>query len=86
MRVLRSCVDWFHQDDAKLLMSLYCMKNTEQRLTSSQFMRVHYSYMVNLKKVNRIECNRIIFNKGSIPIIDQYKDGFQKYTDDNCLI
>lgn len=76
----------FHLENAKPVMSLLSMKSIEQRLPSSQFMRVHRSYIVNLKKLNTIERNRIILNNEYIPISDQYKDSFQKYVDDNFLI
>ncbi|MEI7491628.1 MAG: LytTR family DNA-binding domain-containing protein [Bacteroidota bacterium] len=58
------------------------MKSIEEQLPSDQFMRVHRSFIVNLKKISVIERNRIVFDdKVFIPISDQYKEKFQEYID-----
>lgn len=62
------------------------IKSVEELLPSDRFMRVHRSFIVNLKKVSVIERNRIVFDgKIFIPISDQYKDTFQKYIDGNFI-
>ncbi|PKQ62302.1 DNA-binding response regulator [Labilibaculum filiforme] len=75
-----------HLENAKPLMTLISMKKIEEKLPSSSFMRVHRSYIVNLKKIATIERNRIIFNDVYIPVSDQYKEKFQKFIDENFLI
>lgn len=75
-----------HLDNAKPVMSLLSMKKVEQKLSDSSFMRVHRSYIVNLKKLRTIERNRIIFDDVYIPVSEQYKEKFQNYIDNNFLI
>ncbi|MCX6250092.1 MAG: LytTR family DNA-binding domain-containing protein [Bacteroidetes bacterium] len=62
------------------------MKAIEEQLPSDRFMRVHRSYIVNLKKISVIERNRIVFDgKVYIPVSDQYKEKFQEYIDGNFV-
>jgi len=76
-----------HCESQKPLMALMSMKKMESFLPENNFMRVHRSYIVNLKKINVIERNRIVFSeKERIPVSDQYKDQFQKYLDTNFLL
>ena len=44
------------------------------------FMRVHRSYIVNLRKITEISRLRILFNKNtSIPVGDRYKERFTEH-------
>ena len=62
------------------------MKAIEEQLPSDRFMRVHRSFIVNLKKISVIERNRIVFDgKVYIPVSDQYKEKFQEYIDGNFV-
>lgn len=74
-----------HLENAKPVMTLMSMKNIEQKLPASRFMRIHRSYIVNLEKITTIERNRIVFNKEYIPVGDQYKVVFQRFIDKNFL-
>ncbi len=74
-----------HLENTKPVMTLLSMKNIEQKLPSSRFMRVHRSFIVNLGKVTTIERNRIVFDKEYIPVGDQYKEAFQKFINGNFL-
>jgi len=75
-----------HLLHSKPVMSLLSMKSIEQQLPEDRFMRVHRSFIVNLKQVNMIERNRIIFdNEVYIPISEQYKEKFQAFLDKNFL-
>ena len=71
--------------DQKAVMALMSMKKMEEHLPSSNFMRVHRSYIVNLNMVSTIERMRIVFGKVYIPISEQYKEVFQKFIDTNFL-
>ncbi|MBN1250724.1 MAG: response regulator transcription factor [Bacteroidales bacterium] len=72
--------------NSKPLMPLLSMKMLENKLPKKQFMRVHRSYIVNLKHINIVERNRIIFdNDVYIPISEQYKVQFQNYIDKHFL-
>ena len=67
----------------KPVMTMVSMKAIEDQLPADRFMRVHRSFIVNLKKITTIERNRILFDdKVLIPVSDQYKDKFQKYIDE----
>lgn len=52
------------------------LKELEQRLPSSQFMRVHKSYIVALRKISQMENNELVLKKLSkrIPIGANYKE------------
>ncbi len=75
-----------HLDNEKPIMALLGMKKVMEHLPGKDFMRVHRSYIIHLKKITTIERNRILFDKDVyIPVSDQYKDEFQKFLDDNFL-
>jgi len=75
-----------HLLNAKPVMSLLSMKSIEQKLPQTRFMRVHRSYIVNLKQVSIVERNRIVFDQDVyIPVSEQYKERFQAYLDKNFL-
>jgi two-component system LytT family response regulator len=67
------------ENEEKALMPLLSMKRLEDSLPPSQFMRVHRSYIVNLKKITEISRLRIIFGDTYIPIGENYKDKFMEY-------
>ncbi len=75
-----------HLLNAKPVMSLLSMKSIEQKLPQNRFMRVHRSYIVNLKQVSIVERNRIVFDGDVyIPVSEQYKEKFQEYLDKHFL-
>ena len=75
-----------HLINSKPVMTQLSMKTIEEQLLSDRFMRVHRSYIVNLKKISVIERNRIVFDgKVYIPVSEQYKAKFQEYIDRNFV-
>ncbi len=75
-----------HTTTDKPVMSLMSMKSLEEKLPAESFMRVHRSFIVNLKQITTIERSRIIFDKEVyIPVGDQYKEKFQEYIDRHFL-
>ena len=75
-----------HLINSKPVMTQLSLKSIEEQLPSDRFMRIHRSYIVNLKKVSVIERNRIVFDgKVYIPISEQYKEKFQQYIDGNFV-
>ncbi|MDA3952006.1 MAG: LytTR family DNA-binding domain-containing protein [Bacteroidales bacterium] len=60
----------------------FTMKSIESQLPVNQFKRVHRSYIVNVKKINRIEDNSVFIKSDdgikSIPIGKAYKERFMK--------
>lgn len=75
-----------HLSDQKPIITLLSFKKLMEKLSPDIFMRVHRSYIINLKKITTIERMRIIFDDDiRIPVSDQYKDVFQKYIDEHFL-
>jgi two-component system, LytTR family, response regulator LytT len=75
-----------HLINSAPVMTQLSMKTIEEQLPSDRFMRVHRSFIVNLKKISVIERNRIVFDgKVYIPVSDQYKEKFQEYIDGNFV-
>jgi two-component system LytT family response regulator len=50
------------------------MKAVEEKLRGKTFMRVHRSYIVNLRKIQYIEGNTLIINGKHVPISKTYQD------------
>ena len=65
---------------------LLSMKKMEERLPSSSFMRVHRSYIINLKRIREVSKNRIILASDvEVPIGDSYRDQFNAYINSKFL-
>lgn len=64
-----------HTSNRKI-MTLQTFKNLLEILPSSDFQRVHNSYIVAIAKIENIERNRIQIGKEIIPISDSYKEKF----------
>lgn len=76
-----------HREHAKSIMSLLSLKSLEEQLPEDQFMRVHKSYIVNLKKITEIESNIIVCGDGiTIPVSKLYRDKFQDYINKYFMI
>jgi two-component system, LytTR family, response regulator LytT len=75
-----------HLTNSKPVMTQLSMKAIEEQLPSDQFMRVHRSFIVNLKKITVVERSRIVFDgKAYIPVSEQFKEKFQEYIDGNFV-
>ena len=73
------------ESDKKPIITLLSMKKMEERLPD-YFMRIHRSYIVNLKMIQEVNKNRIIMDADTyLPIGDMYKDTFQAYIDTKFL-
>jgi len=55
------------------IMSLMTMKSMEEKLPTSQFLRIHKSYLVNINKVESIEGNCLNVKSKQLPISRQNK-------------
>jgi two-component system LytT family response regulator len=66
-----------HTTDAKV-MSLQTLKGIEEQLPETDFVRVHRSYIVNLRHITSIERSRIFIGDTVIGIGDKYRDEFYK--------
>lgn len=67
------------------VITLQNMKKMEETLPSSQFIRVHKSYIIALDKIESIERSRISICSKVIPIGDTYRDEFFKRIDSNNI-
>ena len=73
------------EGDSRPIITLLSMKKMEERLPD-YFMRIHRSYIVNLKMIQEVNKNRIIMDKETyLPIGDMYKEAFQQYLDTKFL-
>ena len=69
----------------KPIITLLSMKKMEERLPD-YFMRIHRSYIINLKQIQEVNKNRVIMDSDTyLPIGDMYKDAFQQYLDTKFL-
>lgn len=50
----------------------------EEQLPSSQFARIHKSYMVSLSKIESIEKHRVKIGKELLPVSESYRQGFYR--------
>ena len=69
-----------HLVDGTKLVTLFRLKNMESELQSSQFMRVHRSYIINLNHISGYTKGRVFLsNDDYVPIGDNYKEQFVNY-------
>ncbi|SFB76427.1 DNA-binding response regulator, LytR/AlgR family [Flexibacter flexilis DSM 6793] len=55
------------------------LKAVSDRLPSSSFMRIHRSYIVNLKKIRAVEDNSVLIENKLIPISKSYQTEFYNH-------
>lgn len=70
----------------KPLITLLSMKKMEERLQGHAFMRVHKSYIINLRHISEINKSRVILDTGaSISIGDSYRERLTEYVNKKFL-
>jgi len=67
------------------VITLQNMKKMEETLPSTQFIRVHKSYIISLDKIESIERSRISICSKVIPIGDTYREEFFKRIDNKNI-
>ena len=73
-----------HLIDGSAITTLFRLKNMEAALPSELFMRVHRSYIVNLRMIKAYVKGRIFLSDTEyVPIGENYKEAFQGYIDKN---
>ena len=73
-----------HLADGSTITTLFRLKNMETTLPAEQFMRVHRSYIVNLRCIKSYVRGRIFLSDTEyVPIGKMYKEAFQRYIDTN---
>ena len=71
-----------HLADGSSITTLFRLKNMEAALPSEHFMRVHRSYIVNLKYTRAYVKGRVYLSDTEyVPIGENYKEAFQAYID-----
>ena len=58
------------------LLILHNLKYFEDLLDKKQFIRIHRSYMVSLRKINTVSRKSVTINNNSLPVSDNYRDSF----------
>ena len=73
------------ESQPKPVVTLLSMKKMEEFLPS-HFMRIHRSYIINLKMIQEVNKNRVIMDADTyLPIGDNYKDAFNDYLNKKFL-
>ena len=69
----------------KPVITLLSMKKMEEYLPP-HFMRIHRSYIINLKKIQEVNKNRVILDADTyLPIGDNYREAFNNYLNTKFL-
>ena len=83
----------FYLDSQKPIMSLLSMKKLEEQLPDG-FMRIHRSYIINLRKINEVNKNRVVIappksdpneEAAYLPIGELYRETLNNYISRNFL-
>ena len=73
-----------HLDDGTTITTLFRLKNMEAALPSDMFMRVHRSYIVNLRCIKGYVRGRVFLSDTEyVPIGENYNESFQHYIESN---
>ena len=73
------------ESQPKPIITLLSMKKMEERLPD-YFMRIHRSYIINLKQIQEVNKNRVIMDADTyLPIGDNYRDAFNDYLNKKFL-
>ena len=76
-----------HLADGTTITTLFRLKNMEAALPSDMFMRVHRSYIVNLRCIKGYVRGRVFLSDTEyVPIGENYKESFQHYIESNSRI
>ncbi len=77
---MKDYVMFYLEGERRPLITHLTMKSVEEMLPSSQFMRVHRSFIVALGKIRSVDRNDCIYIGGEvIRVTDAYREPFQQY-------
>lgn len=82
---LKDYVKIYLTDGRDPVMSLMNMKKIEESLPKQEFMRIHRSYIVHMRKIEGIDRFRVVIGNAILPISDSYKMTIQDYLDGHTL-
>lgn len=73
-----------HIEGSSTITTLFRLKNMETTLPQDTFLRVHRSYIVNLKRISSYTKGRIFLDNGEyIPLGENYKESFFEHFNHN---
>lgn len=73
-----------HIEGSSTITTLFRLKNMETTLPQDTFLRVHRSYIVNLKRISSYTKGRIFLDNGEyIPLGENYKERFFEHFNNN---
>ena len=77
---MKDYVMFYFEGERRPLITHLTMKSVEEMLPSSQFMRVHRSFIVALSKIRSVDRNDCIYiGDEVIRVTDAYREPFQQY-------
>ena len=82
---VKDYVKIYLNNDHKPIMTLMNMKKIGESLPKPEFMRIHRSYIVHMKKIDGIDRFRVVIGDAVLPISDSYKTILQDYLDGHTL-
>ncbi|WP_035084124.1 LytR/AlgR family response regulator transcription factor [Aquimarina latercula] len=93
IKVLVDDIDYIEgmRDYAKIVcgknyyLALKTLKSIEEKLNSFNFVRIHKSYIIPLKKVSQYNNSCVLINSFEIPVGSSYRNNLKKYLEDNKL-
>jgi DNA-binding LytR/AlgR family response regulator len=61
------------------------MKHLEEQLPPDTFIRIHNSFIVNIKAVDSIHKNEVQVGQAFLPISDSYRKSFKEFVERNQM-
>lgn len=76
---LKDYVKIFLANQDKPLLTLTSLKNLEEKLPASIFLRIHRSFIVSKEAVKSVTKNSVQITNTTIPVTEQYKEVFASF-------
>ena len=70
---LKDYIKIYTQDASKAILTLMSFKSILEKLPSKHFLRVHKSYIINIKKIKALQKTKVVVGDVQIPIGDTFK-------------
>lgn len=64
-------------------LALKTLKSIEEKLSTSNFMRIHKSFIIPLKKVSQYNSKCVLINSHEIPVGNSYRNQLKEYFEEN---
>lgn len=79
VEALKDYVKFWVEGESRSILSLMNIKRAMELLPSSQFIRVHRSFVVRKDRIRAVERGSVVIGDRSIPVGDSYKEAFLEY-------